>query len=157
MSYLLHLDCPECARVHSADELQTVCSHCGSPLLARYDLSQAVAHIDRDALAARSNDLWRWRELLPVQDASCIVTLGEGGTPMLAAPHFAHQLGLSQLYVKDEGRNPTSTFKARGIAMGVPGRTATVAALYKLITSGWVKPDECVVCLNTGTGLKDAL
>ena len=90
MSYLSHLDCPECARVHSADELQTVCSHCGSPLLARYDLSQAAAHVDRDALAARSNELWRWRELLPVQDASCIVTLGEGGTPTLATLHLAH-------------------------------------------------------------------
>jgi len=127
MSYLSHLDCPECARVHSADELQTVCSHCGSPLLARYDLSQAKSHVDRDALAARSKNatlpragrLWCWREFLPVRDTSYIITLGEGGTPTLAAPHLAHQLGLSQLYVKDEGRNPTGTFKARGIAMAV--------------------------------------
>jgi threonine synthase len=119
MSYLSHLDCPECAQVHSVDELQTVCSCCGSPLLARYDLSQAAAHVDRDALAVRSSDMWRWRELLPVLDTSRIVTLGEGGTPTLATPHLAHQLGLKHLYVKDEGRNPTGTFKARGIAMAV--------------------------------------
>ncbi len=119
MSYLSHLDCPECAKVHSAQELQTVCSHCGSPLLAHYDLSQAAAHIDRDALTARPGSMWRWRELLPVQDISRIVTLGEGGTPTLETPHLAQQLGLNQLYVKDEGRNPTGTFKARGIAMAV--------------------------------------
>jgi len=87
MSYLSHLNCPECARVHSAEELQTVCSHCGSPLLARYDLSQAAAHIDRDALAAQSDGMWRWRELLPVRDTSRIVTLGEGVRQRLQ-PHI---------------------------------------------------------------------
>ncbi len=119
MSYLSHLDCPECAKVHSADELQTVCSHCGSPLLARYDLSQAEARLDRDAMIVCSTDMWRWGELLPVRDTACIVTLGEGGTPMLSTSRLAHQLGLEHLYVKDEGRNPTGTFKARGIAMAV--------------------------------------
>ncbi len=119
MSYLSHLDCPECAKVYSADELHTVCPECGSPLLARYDLPQARAHLDRDAMTVYSTGTWRWRELLPVRDAACIVTLGEGSTPTLAAPHLAHQLGLKQLYVKDEGRNPTGTFKALGMAVAV--------------------------------------
>ena len=119
MSYLAHLDCPECAKVYSADELRAVCPECGSPLLARYDLPQARARLDRDAMTVCSTGMWRWRELLPVRDAACIVTLGEGGTPTLSTPRLAHQLGLRQLYVKDEGRNPTGTFKALGMAVAV--------------------------------------
>ena len=119
MSFLSHLDCPECAKVCSADELRAVCPECGSPLLARYDLPQARARLDRDAMTVCSTGMWRWHELLPVRDAACIVTLGEGGTPTLSTPHLAHQLGLKQLYVKDEGRNPTGTFKALGMAVAV--------------------------------------
>jgi threonine synthase len=63
--------------------------------------------------------MWRWRELLPVRDAAHIVTLAEGGTPMLHSPRLGKQLGLPNLYIKDEGRNPTGTFKARGIGMAV--------------------------------------
>ncbi len=119
MSYLSHLECPECARDCAADELRTVCPECGSPLLARYDLPLARARLDRDALVARPNTMWRWRELLPVRDAAHIVTLAERGTPMLHSPRLGKQLGLPNLYIKDEGRNPTGTFKARGIGMAV--------------------------------------
>ena len=119
MSYLSRLECPECARDYAPDELRTVCPECGSPLLARYDLSLARSRLDRDALVARANTMWRWRELLPVRDQVHIVTLAEGGTPMLHLPHLGKQLGLPNLYIKDEGRNPTGTFKARGIGMAV--------------------------------------
>jgi threonine synthase len=119
MSYLSHLECPECARDYVADELRTVCPECGLPLLARYDLSHAGAHLDRDALNARPNTMWRWREILPVREKAHIITLAEGGTPMLHAPHLGEQLGLPNLTIKDEGRNPTGTFKARGIGMAV--------------------------------------
>jgi len=70
-------------------------------------------------MLARPNTMWRWRELLPVRDELHIVTLAEGGTPMLHAPHLGRQLGLPNLYIKDEGRNPTGTFKARGIGLAV--------------------------------------
>ena len=119
MSYLARLDCPECAKVFPADEVCTVCPDCGSPLLAHYDLSQAKAHLDREAFAARPSDMWRWRELLPVRDPARAVTLGEGGTPMFHTPRLGAQLGLPNLYIKDEGRNPTGTFKARGLGMAV--------------------------------------
>ena len=119
MSYLSRLECSECARDYAADELHTVCLECGSPLLARYDLPLARARLDRDVMLARSNTMWRWRELLPVRDEAHIVTLAEGGTPMLHAPHLGRQLGLPNLYIKDEGRNPTGTFKSRGIGMAV--------------------------------------
>ncbi len=119
MSYLSHLECSQCARDYAADELRTVCPECGSPLLARYDLPLARARLDRDAMLACPNTMWRWRELLPVRDEAHIVTLAEGGTPMLHAPHLGRQLGLPNLYIKDEGRNPTGTFKARGIGLAV--------------------------------------
>jgi threonine synthase len=119
MSYLSRLDCPECAKVYSAVELRTICPECGSPLLARYDLPLARTHLDRDAMRARPGDMWRWHELLPVHDEAHIVTLGEGGTPMLHVPRLGAQLGLPSLYIKDEGRNPTGTFKARGLGMAV--------------------------------------
>jgi threonine synthase len=119
MSLLSHLECPECARGYNADELQTVCPECGSPLLARYDLTEAKAHLDPRDLVARPNTMWRWYELLPVRDPAHIITLAEGGTPLLHTPHLGKALGLAHLYVKDEGRNPTGTFKARGIGMAV--------------------------------------
>lgn len=119
MSYLSHLECPECAKDYAADELRTTCPKCGSPLLARYDLPLARARLDRDTLNTRPNTMWRWRELLPVRDKAHIVTLAEGGTPMLHSPRLGKQLGLPNLYIKDEGRNPTGTFKARGIGMAV--------------------------------------
>jgi threonine synthase len=119
MSYLSHLECPECAGDYAADELHTVCPECGSPLLARYDLPLASTRLDRDALNTRPNTMWRWHELLPVRDQAHVVTLSEGGTPMLHVPHLGEQLGLQKLYLKDEGRNPTGTFKARGIGTAV--------------------------------------
>jgi threonine synthase len=119
MCYLDHLDCPECLRAFSADELRTVCPQCGSPLLARYNLDQAKRRLDRDALKTRPNTMWRWRELLPVRDQAHIITLAEGGAPLLHTPHLGQHLGAPNLYIKDEGRNPTGTFKARGIGMAV--------------------------------------
>ncbi len=119
MSYLSHLECPECDKTYSANELHTVCLECGSPLLVRYDLPGAKTCLDRDAMRARPDTMWRWRELLPVRDEAHIVTLGEGGTPLLYTPHLGQQLGVPELYLKDEGRNPTGTFKARGIGMAV--------------------------------------
>jgi threonine synthase len=133
MSYLSHLDCPECHKSFSSDELRSVCPVCGSPLFARYNLQQAKAHLDCDAMTVRHNGMWRWIELLPVHDPSRIITLGEGGTPLIHTPHLSKMLGLTHLYVKDEGRNPTGTFKARGIA-------AAVSRAVELDVRGFVIP-----------------
>ena len=117
-SFLAFLECPECRERYDAHQLQTVC-RCGSPLLARYDLERARTTLSPDLLADRPADLWRYAELLPVQDPSQIVTLGEGGTPLLRADRLAEALGMSHLYIKDESGNPTGSFKARGLAMAV--------------------------------------
>jgi threonine synthase len=89
------------------------------PLLARYDLPRAAGAITRDSLAKRSSGgLWRWRELLPVQSWEAVLSLGEGATPLLAAPRLGKRLGV-QLKVKAESLNPTGSFKARGMAVAV--------------------------------------
>ena len=133
MSYLEHVQCPECGRTYNADELQTVCQDCDSPLLARYDLARAKREIERDAFAARPNTMWRWRELLPVRLVEHAMTLGEGGTPLLHVPRLGRFLGLPLLYIKDEGLNPTGTFKARGLG-------AAVSRAIELGVRGFVVP-----------------
>jgi threonine synthase len=91
----------------------------GRPLLARYDLEQAARTLTREAVAARTGGLWRWTELLPVQDPARIASLGEGGCPLLPAPRLGAALGLNELLLKAESLNPTGSFKARGMAVAV--------------------------------------
>jgi threonine synthase len=119
MSALAGLACSECGSVFDADRLQTVCQACDSPLLARYDLERVGDTLDRDELSRRLSGLWRWAELLPVRDPAWRLTLGEGDTPLHHARRLGDRLGLRRLFVKDEGLNPTGTFKARGLAVAV--------------------------------------
>lgn len=119
MSMLLDLECPECGRHLPADQLQTVCPACDSPLYARYDLLAATKAISPDAIRRRPAGLWRWAELLPVRDERFRLTLGEGDTPLLPMPRLAAALGLGALYIKEEGSNPTGSFKARGMAVAL--------------------------------------
>jgi len=119
MSALLDLECPECGRHLPADQLQTVCAACDSPLLARYDLKAAAKTLTREAVRGRPAGLWRWTELLPVEDDRFRLTLGEGDTPLLPALRLGASLGLEHLYIKDEGLNPTGSFKARGMAVAL--------------------------------------
>jgi threonine synthase len=105
--------------MYPADRLQTVCPDCERPLLARYDLSAAREAWDRESLRGREPTMWRYREVLPVQDEGRAVKLGEGYTPLLHARRLGECLGLPHLYVKDEGLNPTGSFKARGLCMAV--------------------------------------
>jgi threonine synthase len=117
-SYLSHLYCPRCARTYSADEPHNVCE-CGSPLLVAYDLDALKREVARDDLASRRASLWRYWELLPVRDARHAVTLGEGFTPILPLARLGAEVGVRELILKDEGLNPTGSFKARGAAVGV--------------------------------------
>ena len=118
-SALTHLECSFCGQTQSADEPATVCPACGKVLLARYDLAQAARTMTREAIAGRVWDVWRYAEILPVRDPANRLRLGEGGTPLLAAPRLGAELGLSRLLVKDEGQNPTGSFKARGLCAAV--------------------------------------
>jgi len=119
MSFLKHLQCSDCSTIYDPDQVQTFCPICQAPLLAKYDLEGARAHLDRDEIRRRSSGMWRWRELLPVKDPANIVHLGEGDTPLLKVPRLGTSLGLTNLYVKDEGMNPTGSFKARGLAAAI--------------------------------------
>jgi threonine synthase len=114
-----HLECAACGIRHEARRLHNLCTKCGKPLLVRYNLERAAASVTKEILHNRSPDLWRYREVLPVESEENIVTLGEGFTPLVRASRLGAQIGLSRLYIKDEGQNPTQSFKARGMTVAV--------------------------------------
>ena len=114
-----HLECANCHLEHEARRLLNLCRECGKPLLVRYDLVQAGRTLTKESLAGRRADLWRYREVLPVDRDENIVSLGEGWTPLLPAHRLGKQLGIDQLYIKDESQNPTQSFKARGMSAAV--------------------------------------
>jgi threonine synthase len=118
-SFLTHLECSNCGRREDAARLQTICPDCGRVLFARYDLAAARSAFPRDALVGRDHTMWRYAEVMPVQQPQHIVSLGEGMTPLLPAERLGRELGCSQLYIKEEGLNPTGTFKARGLSAAV--------------------------------------
>lgn len=117
--YVTHLECPRCGKIHEAFQLQTVCVSCQSPLLVSYDLDSAATHLSRNGLLQRQADMWRYRELLPVRDIRNAVSLGETITPVIHIGSIGSELGMERLFLKDEGRLPTASFKARGLAMAV--------------------------------------
>ncbi|WP_026046498.1 threonine synthase [Sphingomonas sp. PAMC 26621] len=114
-TFVSHLECSLTGERYPADVLSGL-SRAGRPLLVRYDLAALGAAVTREAIMARPTDLWRWRELLPVRRTENIVSLGEIETPLLAIPKSA---GSPNVLVKDEGRLPTGSFKARGLVMAV--------------------------------------
>jgi len=120
-SYLTHLECSRCGQTHEAEALQTVSACCGKPLLARYDLERARREWNREALAQRPATMWRYHELLPARQEAEIVSLGEGMTPLLACQQLGQALEWpsARVLVKDEGQNPTGSFKARGMSAAV--------------------------------------
>lgn len=121
-SYLTELECTACGKRHDAERPQTVCSTCGKVLYARYDLDAVRHAVQPGDFAHRRWDMWRYWELLPVRDPANVVTLGEGLTPLFGVRRAAAQsLGLErgQVLIKEEGKNPTATFKARGLSAAV--------------------------------------
>jgi len=133
-TFLTHLKCSRCSAVHSADQLQNLCS-CGAPLLACYDLAGAARTFTRESLRGRRRDLWRYQEVLP-GSADAAVTLGEGGTPLLLLKRLGERHGCPHLYLKDESFNPTGTFKARGMAAAVSQARALGARKLAVPTAG---------------------
>ncbi len=118
MSKITYLECTKCGRHLSAEEPQTICPQDGGSLYARYDLDSLKGKFTRESLAGRPATMWRYREVLPGGNP---VTLGEGFTPMLPSREYAN------VYIKDEGLNPTGSFKARGLCAAV-----TMARQYGL-------------------------
>jgi threonine synthase len=115
-----HLECALCRLHHEANTVQNLCIECGKPLLVRYDLEKAAETLMRESLRSRPSSLWRYREVLPVEDHDSVVTFGEGWTPLLRADRLAETLQLKlNLFIKDEGQNPTQSFKARGMTAAI--------------------------------------
>jgi threonine synthase len=117
-TFVTHLECAATGERYQADRIHNL-SRAGKPLLVRYDLAGVRKALAKDALAARPADLWRYRELLPVRTREHIVSLGEATTPIIALPRLSARIGGGELLVKDEGRLPTGSFKARGLVMAV--------------------------------------
>jgi threonine synthase len=129
-SFVSHIECTVCGRRHEAGRLLTVCEACGQMLAVRYDLPKVAGAVTKDALLRRPPGMYRFRELTPLEPAEEPITLGEGGTPLLPLPRLAQHLGLRHLWAKDEGQNPTGSFKARGLGMALTkARTLGVTGL----------------------------
>ncbi len=118
-SYLINLECTYCDAEFSADEPQRLCAECGKVLYSRYDLEGAAAALDREMLKDRPANMWRYFEVMPIRDEANVITLGEGFTPIFQAERLGPEMGCSDLLIKDEGVNPTASFKARGLSAAV--------------------------------------
>ncbi|MEO7673937.1 MAG: threonine synthase [Pyrinomonadaceae bacterium] len=115
-----YLECALCGLRHEAKTLQNLCVECGKPLLVRYDLAKAAETLTKESLKTRGSSLWRYSEVLPVEKIENIVSFGEGWTPLLRADNLAKSLPVKlDLYIKDEGQNPTQSFKARGMTAAI--------------------------------------
>jgi len=134
-TFVTHLECSATGEHYPADELHNL-SRAGKPLLVRYDLAGVKKSLSRTALAQRPHDLWRYRELLPVRRVENIVSLGEAITPIVAMPKLAKKLTAAEILVKDEGRLPTGSFKARGLAMAVSMAKALGVTHMAMPTNG---------------------
>jgi threonine synthase len=118
MMFAQEIICPRCDHRFPISRLLNLCT-CGSPLLVRYDLKKASAKFSASSLQGRVSSLWRYRELLPLQDDANLVSLGEGFTPLLLAKSLAGELGLKRVWIKDEAQNPTGSFKDRGLSLAI--------------------------------------
>jgi threonine synthase len=110
--------CPRCDNRFTLSKLLNLCV-CGSPLLVRYDLKTASAVFTKSSPQGRVPTLWRYRELLPLDDDANLISLGEGFTPLIEAKTLAREFGLERLWIKDEAQNPTGSFKDRGLSLAV--------------------------------------
>src|SRR3984893_7650261 len=129
---VMELQCSECGKKYDAEVEQHLCT-CGKPLLVRYDLKSAAATLTLENLSKRPGNLWRYREVLP---PGAPVTLGEGMTPLIPATRLGASMGLRRLYVKDEGLNPTGSFKARGMTAAVTRAKQLGAKVLAAPTAG---------------------
>ena len=118
-SAISHLECTLTGERFDASQPHRTNPANGKPLFARYDLDQAKATLTKGSLSTRPKNMWRYREVMPVIDDANIITLGEGGTPLLKADRLAAATGMNTVLIKDEGVNPTGSFKARGLGAAV--------------------------------------
>jgi threonine synthase len=126
MGYLIDLVCTKTGKSYTKDALWNL-SEVGAPLFARYDLDAVRKKVKKEDLASRIPTMWRYEEVMPVEDKQFCVSLGEGYTPLLQASSLGRKLGVPNLFVKEEGGNPTGSFKARGMSAAI-SRAAELGA-----------------------------
>ncbi len=143
------LECPKCSATYACEEIHHLCT-CGSPLLVRYDLDKVRENMSKEKVAGRPADLWRYRELLPVVDKENIVTMGEGMTPLLKLDRLGREMGMTNLYLKDEGVIPSGTFKARGAAVGVSRARELGVKTLAMPTNGNAGGAWALYCAKAG-------
>ena len=119
MPFVTHLECANCGQDYAAGEVHGLCTACNRPLWVRYDYDLIKREFSKKTLFGRPPTLWRYLEMLPVEDPAIIVSLTETITPILPAKRLGAEFGLENLLIKDESRLPTGSFKARGMAMAV--------------------------------------
>jgi len=144
MTTLTHLECSLCGKLFPAGQAHNLCD-CGGPLLVRYDLEAARQSWSREWIASGPSSMWRYAPVLPVSKPTSMISLGEGWTPLIRTKNYAAAIGAQHLWVKDEGINPTGSFKARGlaccismchelgvkkVALGSAGNAASATAAY---------------------------
>lgn len=117
-TFVTHLECSETGQKYKADQVHGL-SDTGKPLLVRYDLEALGKYLSKDMLVERPAEFWRYREFLPIRSAENVVRLGEVMTPILGASKLEKKYGSSGILIKDEGRLPTGSFKARGLSLAV--------------------------------------
>jgi len=115
---MTHLECSLCSKKFEAGRIWNLCD-CGGPLLVRYDLAALRGRWSRESLASAPNSMWRYAPALPVQTQTSIISLGEGMTPLLSVRRTGARIGANDLLIKDEGLNPTGSFKARGLSCAI--------------------------------------
>ena len=119
MGFLIDLVCTKTGKAYSKDQLWNLSPEADAPLFARYDLDAIAKAMRREKLAERIPTMWRYAEVLPVENEQFQVSLGEGFTPLLQATSLGKKIGVPKLYIKDEGLNPTGSFKARGMSAAI--------------------------------------
>ena len=135
ISYFTHLECSRTGEQYDVNSLHNL-SAAGAPLLARYDLEAVASSLQRDTLASRPANMWRYREIMPLRPKDKIVTLGEGFTPLHHSKRLGNNIGLQRLFIKDESMNPTGSFKARGLSAAVTAANARGARSLAIPTAG---------------------
>jgi threonine synthase len=153
-SYIDHLECTICGNAYPYDGLATVSECCGKVLFVRYDLPRLRREVQRSVFDSRPGNMWRYNELLPVTDPDAVITLGEGGTPLLDATTLARRVGIRRLLIKEEGLNPTGTFKARGIAAAVSKAVEVGARGFTMPSAGNAAGAAAAYCARAGTPVK---
>lgn len=128
------LECSDCGTTAAPDGLPTVCPACGRPFLVRYPAREHP--VTERAEARRRHGMWRFRSFLPLEPGEEPITLGEGDTPLLRAPRLASVLGLGDIWIKDEGCNPTGSFKSRGLSAAITRATRAGATRFVVPTAG---------------------